>query len=59
MSVTLVTIIMMFLVLEAPYTSIANRAQEIYPFLPARWIVKDKFDSINKIANKSGMIIVI
>lgn len=38
------------LVLEAPYTSVARRAQEMYPFLPAAWLARDKYHSINKIA---------
>jgi len=37
------------LVLEAPATSIAAAAQFHYPFLPARWLVRDRFDSLSKI----------
>lgn len=37
------------LVLEAPYTSVARRAQEMYPFLPAAWLARDKYHSIDKI----------
>jgi fermentation-respiration switch protein FrsA (DUF1100 family) len=38
------------LILEAPYTSVARRSQEMYPFIPALYLVKDKFHSIDKIA---------
>jgi fermentation-respiration switch protein FrsA (DUF1100 family) len=38
------------LVLEAPYTSIAEVAGNHYPFLPAGLLVKDRFDSAAKIA---------
>ena len=38
------------LILEAPYTSVENRAAELYPFIPVRWLIKDRFDSIGKIA---------
>lgn len=38
------------LILEAPYTSVAGRAQEMYPFIPARWLARDKYHSIDKIA---------
>jgi uncharacterized protein len=38
------------LILEAPYTSVARRAQEMYPFIPARWLARDKYHSIDKIA---------
>ena len=37
-------------VLETPYTSIAEVAQRHYPFVPARWLVKDRFDSLSLIA---------
>jgi len=36
-------------VLEAPYTSVADRAQEVYWFLPARWLVRDRFDNLSRI----------
>lgn len=39
------------LVLEAPYTSVARRSQEMYPFIPAGWLVRDKYHSIDKIAH--------
>lgn len=38
------------LALEAPYTSVANRSQELYPFLPAFYMVRDKYESIKRIA---------
>ncbi len=37
------------IILEAPPTSIAAVAQSHYPFLPAYWLVIDRFDSIAKI----------
>ncbi|MBI2977418.1 MAG: alpha/beta hydrolase, partial [Rhodospirillales bacterium] len=36
-------------VLESPYTSLGDAAAAHYPFLPARALVKDRFDSIAKI----------
>lgn len=39
------------LVLEAPYTSVARRSQELYPYIPAFYLVKDKYHSIDKIEN--------
>lgn len=39
------------LILEAPYTSVAGRSQEMYPFIPARHLVRDKYHSIDKIAH--------
>ena len=37
-------------ILEAPYTSIAEVAQAHYWYLPARWLVLDKWDSLSRIA---------
>lgn len=47
------------LVLEAPFTAMGDAAQDHYPFLPARWLVKDKYDSLSKIAQiKTPLLIV-
>ena len=37
------------LILEAPFLSLPIIAQEKYPFVPARFMVNDSYDSINKI----------
>ncbi len=39
------------LVLEAPFTSLADMAQRRFPYFPARWLVLDRFDSLAKIGN--------
>jgi hypothetical protein len=36
-------------VLEAPFTSIADLAQSRYPIFPVRWLVLDRYDSLSKI----------
>ncbi len=46
-------------VLYAPYTSIVQRAAEIYFFLPARWLVKDRFDSLGKIHNVEAPLLIL
>jgi len=38
------------LVLEAPYTSVADVAQSDFPWFPVWWLVRDRFDSADKIA---------
>ncbi len=38
------------LVLEAPFTSVAACAQRHYPFVPAVFLVHDRFDSLSRIA---------
>jgi len=47
------------IVLEAPYTSISEVAAHHYPFLMARIIVKDSFESYSKIGRFSGDLLVI
>lgn len=46
------------IVLEAPYTSVANRAQELYPYVPAKWLLKDKFNSIKKIKQVNAPLLI-
>lgn len=36
-------------VIESGFTSVPDIAQKMFPFLPARWIVKHRFDSIAKV----------
>jgi len=39
------------IILESPFTSIANAAKIYYPYLPVNIILKDRYDSISKIKN--------
>lgn len=47
------------IVLEAPFTSVADVAASHYPFVPARWLVKDRFDSMTKIASVRAPVLVL
>jgi fermentation-respiration switch protein FrsA (DUF1100 family) len=47
------------LILEAPYTSVAEAAQRHYPYLPARWLVKDRFDSLARIDRIKAPILIV
>lgn len=38
-----------YLFLQAPYTSVVNRAAEIYWFVPVRYLIHDHFDSLSRI----------
>ena len=46
-------------VLQSPYTSIAERAQEIYPFLPAHFMVIDRFDNEARIALLNAPVLIV
>ena len=37
------------LIVEGAYTSVPDRGQELYPFLPVKWIASQRFASIEKI----------
>jgi len=37
------------LVLQSPFSSLSDVGQYHYPFLPIRWLAKDRYDSINKV----------
>jgi fermentation-respiration switch protein FrsA (DUF1100 family) len=45
-------------VLEAPPSSIAEVAQAHYWYLPARWLVLDKWDSLSRIAEISAPLLI-
>jgi fermentation-respiration switch protein FrsA (DUF1100 family) len=47
------------LVLEAPFTSVAAVAQAHYPFVPAAWLVRDRFDSLAMIADAAAPVLVL
>ena len=46
------------IILESPFTSIANAAKIYYPYLPINLLIKDRYDSIKKIKNINIPILV-
>ena len=46
-------------VLESPYTSIAAAAQFHYPFIPAAWLVSDRYDSLSRIGQVRAPILML
>lgn len=47
------------LVLETPYTSMADTAAFHYPFVPVRWLLLDRYDSLSKMAQVKAPVLVI
>ncbi len=47
------------LILEAPFTSMADAAAKHYPFVPAKALVKDRYDSQAKIAKISTRLLIL
>ncbi len=46
------------IVLEAPFTSLGDVAAVHYPFVPARVLIKDRFESITKIAKVKAPVFI-
>jgi pimeloyl-ACP methyl ester carboxylesterase len=46
------------LILEAPYSSIADVAAAAFPFVPARWFIRDTFHSDQRIVNVTAPVLV-
>jgi fermentation-respiration switch protein FrsA (DUF1100 family) len=47
------------LVLEAPFTSLADAAAAHYPFFPVRGLLRDRFDSLSKIGHVATPLLVV
>ena len=45
--------------LITPWDTLPNLAQDLYWFLPARWIVKDRYDNVANLAHYQGPVAVI
>jgi hypothetical protein len=46
------------LLLQAPYTSVSGRAAEIYYFVPVKWLIVDRFESIRKISQVKSPVLI-
>ncbi len=46
-------------VLDAPFTSVAELAQRHYWYLPAKWLVHDRFDSLRRIRDVTAPVLVL
>jgi pimeloyl-ACP methyl ester carboxylesterase len=46
-------------ILEAPFTSVAARAQEIYWWTPAIWLVRDVYDNGARIAHLNAPLLIV
>lgn len=46
-------------ILEAPFLSVAEAAQHHYPYLPAKWLTKDRFDNLARIGSITAPILIL
>ena len=47
------------LILEAPFTSAAAAGQRAYPWLPVKWLIKDRFDSAARIKQVRAPVLIV
>ena len=47
------------IILEAPFTSMVDMGQKIYPIFPVKFLLKDKYESENKIKNLKSPLLVL
>ena len=47
------------LILRSPFTSMTDVGREHYPLLPVRWLLRDRYETINRIARVRAPILVI
>lgn len=46
-------------ILDAPYTSLVDVAASIYPYLPARWLMTDRYETMTYIAQVTAPLLVL
>lgn len=46
------------LIIESSFTSLPDVAARIYPFLPVRWVMRSRFDSLTKIRKYEGPLFI-
>ena len=47
------------IILESPFTSMIELAQKYYPFLPVKFLLKDKFETIKKLPNINSPLLIL
>ena len=45
-------------IIEEPFTSVGDVGQKMFPFMPARYIVKNKYDTLSKIARINAPLLI-
>jgi fermentation-respiration switch protein FrsA (DUF1100 family) len=47
------------IILESPFTSMVELAQKYYPFLPVKFLLKDRYETIKKLPNITSPLLVL
>lgn len=46
-------------VLDAPYTSIVDMAELVYPYLPSRWLMTDRYETLNYLKGVTAPVLIV
>jgi fermentation-respiration switch protein FrsA (DUF1100 family) len=46
-------------VIEEAFTSVGDVGQKMFPFLPVRWLVRNKYDTLNKIGHINAPLLIL
>jgi uncharacterized protein len=46
-------------IIEEPFTSAGDVGQKMFPFLPVRWLVRNKYDTLSKIAGINAPLLIL
>lgn len=47
------------IVLDAPYTSLVDVAEKVYPYLPARWLMTDRYETMRSIGRVHAPLLIL
>jgi uncharacterized protein len=46
-------------IIEEPFTSAGDVGQKMFPFLPVRWLIRNKYDTLSKIADINAPLLIL
>lgn len=46
-------------ILDAPYTSLVDIAEKVYPYLPSRWLMTDRYETMNYIGKVKEPLLIL
>jgi uncharacterized protein len=46
-------------IIEEPFTSAGDVGQKMFPFLPVRWLVRNKYDTLSKVAGINAPLLIL
>ena len=47
------------MILETPYTAVVDLAAQIFPFVPVRWLLLDRYDNASRVARAQAPVLIV